>query len=119
MKKVLLIVIPILVILLSITLVMYNKNKKGSGEELPGYVINDNSFNLNIIKNVNKNHKGNYLISPYSIEIALNMLREGSSGITKEEMDKIITYRNIPNISIKNKISVANALFMKDIYENP
>lgn len=75
------------------------------------------NYNLNLIKLINKKENVNYLISPYNIEIALNMLREGSSGKTKEEIDKVIGNRKINDVSIKDKVSIANALFVKDIYK--
>ena len=58
-------------------------------------------FNYNLILH---NHElaeknKNYLISPYSIEIALNMLRDGASGATKEEIDKLVEL-----LKDKNKI---------------
>ena len=39
-------------------------------------------YDIKLIKDVNE--KENYLISPYSIEIALSMLKEGADGNTKE-----------------------------------
>lgn len=80
----------------------------------------EDSFNLKLIKIAHKNRNSknsNYLISPYSIEIALNMLREGASGQSLEEIDKVLPKREIADISVKNKVSVANALYMKDKYE--
>ena len=76
-------------------------------------------FNTSIIKKVNY-YAGtnNYLLSPYNIEIALNMLRDGADGNTKTEIDNLIGSRTINDISVKNKISIANGVFIKDIYKN-
>ena len=74
------------------------------------------NFNVDIIKNTYI--KDNYLISPYNIEIALNMLREGADGKTKEEIDKVIGNREINVVSIKDKLNIANAIFIKDEYKN-
>lgn len=71
-------------------------------------------FTTKIIKNSFKSE--NYLISPYSIELALNMLKLGAQGSTKGELDKIIFQRNL-NVSNEN-VKISNALFIKSIYDN-
>ena len=73
-------------------------------------------FNIKLIKQVNK--KGNYLISPYSIEIALNMLGEGANGNTKKQIDSVLPDRKINNVSVKDRINVANGVFIKDDYKD-
>lgn len=78
--------------------------------------IYTNNFNIDLIKTVNEDK--NYLISPYSIEVALNMLKEGTNNNTKEEIEKVIHTRNINNISTNNKIKIANALFIKNEYKD-
>lgn len=75
-------------------------------------------FNVDIIRAVNANEMGNYLISPYSIEYALAMLKEGASGTTLEEFNKVLPSRNINTLSVKNRVTIANALFIKDKYKN-
>lgn len=75
-----------------------------------------NGFNIKLIKSTIK--KENYLISPYSIEIALNMLKEGANGNTKDEIEKVLPNRKISDISIKNRVNIANSLFIKDKYKN-
>ena len=81
--------------------------------------VKSNEFKYNLILH---NHEvaeknKNYLISPYSIEIALNMLRDGASGATKEEIDKVIGTRKINDVTIKDKVSVANSIFINNTYE--
>lgn len=81
--------------------------------------VMSNNFNYNLILNnhaITEKNK-NYLISPYSIEIALNMLRDGASGKTKDEIDKVIGERKINDVSIKDKVEVANSIFMNNTYE--
>lgn len=80
--------------------------------------IEENSFNFKIIKSVNDIEDNNYLISPYSMEIALNMLREGANGDTKTQIDNLIGTRTINNIKIKDRINVANAVFIKNKYKS-
>ena len=82
-------------------------------------IVKSNDFNYNLILN---NHElaaknKNYLISPYSIEIALNMLRDGASDETKNEIDKVIGTRKINDITIKDKVEVANSIFINNAYE--
>jgi serine protease inhibitor len=91
------------------------KEKKKDKVELPDVEISDN-FNMNLIKLTRR--KQNYLISPYSIEIALNMLNDGANEKTKEEISRVLPDRKINDVSIKNRIKIANALFIKDEYKN-
>ena len=81
-------------------------------------VTTANDFNSKMIREVNKTEESNYLISPYSIEIALNMLRDGANGQTKSQIDNLIKERQINDVTIKNKINVANAAFIKNEYKN-
>ncbi len=79
-------------------------------------VYNDKDFNIKLIKTVNSSYNSNYLISPYSIEVALNMLKEGANNNTKREIESVVGNREIPVLS-SNKVRIANAMFMKDMYE--
>ena len=80
---------------------------------------NEEGFNIGIIKAINNvNKESNYLISPYSIEIALNMLRDGADGNTKAEIDKLIGNRVINDVSVKDKVGIANGVFIKETYKN-
>lgn len=77
------------------------------------------NYNVDIIRATSANsNKTNYLISPYNIELALNMLREGADGNTKDELDKVLGNRTINDVSVKDKVGVANAIFIKDAYKN-
>ena len=79
--------------------------------------VNSN-YNISIIKEFNKQAaKKNYLLSPYNIEIALNMLKVGALGNTKLELDKVLGNRKINDVSVNGKIGIANALFIKDQYK--
>lgn len=73
-------------------------------------------FSIDLIKSTFK--KSNYLISPYSIEIALNMLKTGANSNTKKELDNVLPNRTISDVSINNRIKIANAIFIKDDYKN-
>ena len=110
--------IIILILLLTILFVFFKKRNISKEKENQNYqdVSLLKNFDTNIIKLIHENN--NYLISPYSIKIALNMLRDGSSGITKEELDKVIGNSKINILSMKDKLSVSNALFLRNIYQN-
>lgn len=100
--------------------VIVNPPVEESQKEEKPVEVKSNEFTYNLILN---NHEiaeknKNYLISPYSIEIALNMLRDGASGATKEEIDKVIGTRKINDVTIKDKVSVANSIFIKNKWED-
>ena len=81
MKKKSIIMLSIIVaIVLTFTgMIIINRhkdNKTTTYDDSYGYISGE--FNLNLIKTVNETNEDNYLISPYSIEIALNMLKEGA-----------------------------------------
>ena len=112
-KRSFLIVVIMVIAILSI---ISSRNKR---ERMNEEKMMDSSFNINIIRKFHKfDGNKNYLISPYNIEIALNMLRDGASGKTKDEIDKLIGNRKISNLEEKDKIGIANAVFIKDIYKN-
>ena len=104
----------IIVILLTIQTIKRN-NKVENNNDNEQDIKQD--FNIKLIKEVNKTNKTNYLISPYSIEIALNMLKVGAKGNTLKEIENLIGNRKINNLTIKNRVSVANAAFIKNEYK--
>ena len=114
-------VFPICAILIVIALTINVINKKAYEKKNPIKNNDKNQttqkFNINLIKAVNKKEKNNYLISPYSIEIALNMLKEGANGKTLEEIENVIESRNINDVIVKDKINIANAVFIKNEYK--
>lgn len=77
------------------------------------------NYNIDLIKKFHEfNNDKNLLISPYNIEIALNMLRDGSLGKTKEELDNLLGNRKINDLQVKNQIGIANGVFIKNEYKN-
>ena len=77
--------------------------------------VNDTgNFTIDLLKRVNKDD--NYLISPYSIETALSMLKSGANGETKDEIENLIPSRNL-KLNNEN-VKVSNAIFVKNMYKN-
>lgn len=96
---------------------IYKKNIDNKINVIP-FNNSDNSFDYNIIHLISENET-NQLISPYSIAYALSILNEGAKGNTKDQINKVIyNYHLNNNLNIKNKIGIANALFIKDKYKN-
>ena len=118
MKKIYIIIV---VCLLSVgfggfMFVIHQENNKLNNDV---YDSSDDKFSLKLIKEVHQsNNKNNYLISPYSIEMALSMLRDGSSGNTLAEIDKAIGKKQFHDIIIKDHVGVANGLFIKNKYQS-
>lgn len=94
------------------------KEKDNIVEKKDGFNTTGN-FNIDLIKKFHEvDSNRNYLISPYNIEIGLNMLRDGALGKTKEEFDKVLGNRTINDVSVKDKIGIANAVFIKNEYKD-
>ncbi len=129
-KKSILTLIIILLIIIGITFVIKDNKKEVKEEPKTTKVVKQkkkekeltskeyNKFDISLIRESNKNYKNeNYLISPYSIEIALNMLKEGANNNTYKEINNLLPNRSINDVSIKNKIGVANGLFISNRYD--
>ena len=104
----------ILVILGFIYLEIKNGNQK------PPYqgVSEDGTFSTSFIRASHKKAKGNnYMVSPYSVEIALSMLREGAAGTSLEEIEEVVPERSIKTLAVSKKVNVANAIFIRDTYK--
>ncbi len=116
-KKIVIAIICLLVIIAGVIAFCKMKKTEPKKEEPKVEIVGN--YNVDIIKTTyRETDNENYLISPYNIEIALNMLRDGANGKTKEEIDKVIGNRTINDVSIKDKLNIANAVFIKDIYKD-
>ena len=94
------------------------KKKEEIVEKKEGY-DNTGDYNVDLIKKFHEvDNNKNYLISPYNIEIALNMLRDGADGNTKAELDKVLGNRVINDVSVKDKVGIANGVFIREEYKN-
>ncbi len=119
MKKINIIIYIIIILIGSIFLYLDIKNMKKTNlnnkKIKPEY---DGTYNIDLIKRVNATQEENYLISPYSIEMALNMLKDGANGQTKEQIEKVVGTREIPVFNVKDRISVTNGAFIKEEYKD-
>ena len=94
------------------------KKKEEIVEKKEGY-DNTGDYNVDLIKKFHEvDNNKNYLISPYNIEIALNMLRDGADGNTKAELDKVLGSRVINDVKVKDKVGIANGVFIREKYKN-
>ena len=116
MKKNTIICIGIALILIGISVSYYAMHIKKKPTDHPTFTEKD-SFSIKLLKETNLNNKKNYLISPYSIEIALKMLESGANGNTYDEIHKVIGDRTI-NYLENEDIKIANALFIKNEYKS-
>ena len=115
MKKIFIIITGCVLVLLTVVLIFLFKDK----DKVKVVVRKDfNSKIINTVNIANKEVQDNYLISPYSIEMALRMLSEGTDTTTYKEIDDLIGKRVMPVFSSEKRISVANALFLRDKYKD-
>ena len=124
-NKKIIIITTIIVLLISISIILFVKFNKEKKYDIPitkeklAYSIESNSlepFDLYFLQLENK--KENKIYSPLSIKYALSMLAEGSEGESKKQiLDIIYDYKTNKYENNKN-ISLANALFIKEIYKD-
>ena len=138
-KKVIIIFLILILLIIGITFAVIKLNKKeekpikpeepstpatpteetdlgiGYDEDLEVSLTND--VNLNIVKLANKDATASYLVSPYSIETGFSMLREGANNNTLTELNSAIPKRTINTFNADKRISVSNALFIKEEYQ--
>lgn len=131
-SKGLLIIVFLLVISLCTVVVVYNlkekttkkdEPKKSSKKKEEPTEINlgnkgSYDFDIKLLKETSKyNENSNYLISPYSIEVALNMLKVGADGNTLKEIESFLPKRDISDESIETRLGIANGLFISNRYK--
>ena len=124
--------IYILVIVLLIVLIgglLFYKSKSNTPPENPTkpdepvnpIIINPNTsndFDFKMIKQTNNYYKDNYMISPLSMAYAITILGKGADNNTKVEIDKLLgEYSLGKTLNVKNKISIANLLFVRIKYK--
>ena len=128
---VLIIIIVILLLALIIGLIFLLKpsgkdNKENDNTEIntPSEVKSDyrmlsnalEKFDLFFLKLENKEE--NMVYSPLSIKYALQMLSEGSSGKTKEQIDAVIGEYETKKYANNSNMSFANSMFIRDTFKD-
>ena len=95
------------------------ETKKDEDKKKSAYYITDNSiqdFDLRFLQL--ENTEQNKIYSPLSIKYALQMLKEGSDGETKTQIENIIGDYKGHKYTNSNNLSLANGLFVKDSYKD-
>lgn len=65
-----------------------------------------------------ENEKANKVYSPLSIRYALTMLKEGSTGDARKELNNLLGKQKLPKYNnVDDKLSLANSMFIRDSYE--
>lgn len=113
MKKILKV---LFVLILVFTLVGCGSEEYKDKEDIELNDITTEKFNYSFLQLETK--KNNLVYSPLSIKYALNMLREGADGSSKEEIDALLKGLTLTAYKSHDKnISFANGLFIRDSYK--
>ena len=112
-----LIAIAVLCIILAVVFGHKNEREKKPLNPNKPDVAETNDFTYAFLKM--ESNKENFIYSPLSIRYALSMLRDGANGNTKDEIVKVIG-EGIPTTykDIKDVLSLANSIFIRDTYKN-
>lgn len=114
-KKYIILLITIILICACLFIFLRKENVKPMNKSDNG---NNTSFDYKMINEINKTQTDNFMISPVSIAYALSMLKEGATENTKNELDNVLDNYKLPQIpNIKNRISLANLLFINNKYK--
>ena len=77
--------------------------------------VQDTDFELKFLKL--ENEEKNLIYSPLSIKYALNLLNEGAAGDTKKQIEDVIGDTSLTKYEhIKDVLSLANAVYIRDTY---
>ena len=74
------------------------------------------NFDLSFLKL--ENQKENKEYSPLSIKYALKMLEDGTTDDSKSQISKVVGNTSLTKYNSNNNMSLANALFIRDSFEN-
>ena len=114
MKKKLLLV---LLIIISSVMVVGCETKKPQKPKPKPNDVEPGDFDYSFLRL--ETNKNNLVYSPLSIKYALNMLREGATGETRDELDKVLKDLELTKYkSYKKNLSMANGIFIKDEFKN-
>lgn len=91
-----------------------------------------NTFAFEFLDRINSAEKGDFFVSPLSMQFLLGMILDGAQGQTADEICKVLGYgagetsavneyclsmlEQLPSLDRKTKLSIANALFVNKKY---
>lgn len=115
-KKLVLSIVLILLAVIIISGAVFVIKSKDRNSNLDN-VYSSSDFDFEFLKIENK--KENMIYSPLSIRYALQMLKEGATGNTKAQIEKVIGNTGLKkHDNITDVLSLANALYIKESYSN-
>lgn len=125
-NKIILIIIVLLLIFMCVYFIKFkDKNIPSDKSEIQNnnkylaYRLSGNSledFDLYFLQL--ENEEKNKIYSPLSIKYALEMLKEGTNGESKDQISNIIGTYSVKKYIDSANMSFANALFIKDSFKN-
>ena len=119
-NKVIITIVVIMICLIGSTLcfIAYgSKLRNNKPNKTEPITFNDKDFNVRMFKTSYATSEGNYLISPYSIYVALSMLRDGGNNNTSKEVSELIGTDKAQLLN-NESVHIANAIFLKDEYKD-
>ena len=91
-----------------------------------------NTFAFDFIDRVSRTEKGDFIISPISLQLLLGMILDGAQGQTADEICKVLGYgageadavnefgqsmmQQLPSLDKRTKINIANSIFVNQRY---
>ncbi len=94
------------------------------------FVQKGSSFTFEYIDRINSESKGDYIISPLSMQFLLGMILDGARGATADEICSVLGYgkgevdavneyclsmlNQLPKMDKKTKLNIANAIFVDE-----
>ena len=79
--------------------------------------ISEKDFSLSVFKRTSANTSSNFLVSPYSMSVALNMLKDGAEGDTKAQIENALRGTNTKPLD-NDSVHIANAIFIKEEHKD-
>ena len=94
--------VVILALIIAMVTIYFRVNEKPVKPKGP-CGLKENSFNTLLIEGYHKSleEEKNYMISPYSLEFVLSMIRDGASGTTYEELSNLMKYQHSYNAAAR------------------
>ena len=126
-KKIIILIIVLLLILglLGYFLLFNNKpNKKEKSETKRKEVKSEYRITTNALTNFDlaflslNTKEENKIYSPLSIKYAMEMLKEGSKGKTRSQIDSVIGEYKAKKYTNSNNMSLANAIFIQEDFKD-